>query len=289
MEKKNNVLNLDGDEFKFGSWKVYHPNGKHMFTSGIKKAKWYLDRDLAVIIGENKIKLTFEPEGYGFADEEDFGRSIREIKCVVSGTNINLQKHHIVPYCYRTYFPKKYKSRNHHDVVLINNEKHSEYEIEATKYKNELAIRYNVKTIEEYNKIYTRLLKNINKTNSISISKIKAILNGYGKISQDKINDNLMVISKNTEIDYNFLKKCNYIQIYKLYKILNENSKYDIQSFQNKHKKYYDHGFHLVSKLNTDKKIEEFIKLWRKHFIKIMKPKYMPQGWSINFRCKNNI
>lgn len=289
MGKKNNILNLNSDEFKSGSWEVYHPNGKHMFTGGGKKAKWYLSRNLATIIGEKKIKLTFKPEGYGFSEDEEFGKTAREIKCVVTGVNINLQKHHIVPYCYRTYFPDEYKSRNHHDVVLINSEKHAEYEIEATKYKNDLAIQYNVKTIEEYNKIYTRLLRNVNKHNTISINKLKAILNGYNRISQQKIYENLMVVSENTEIDFNFLKKCNYIQIYKLYKLLDNDYKHNIQLFQNRHKKYYDHGYHLVSKLNTDKKLEEFIKIWRKHFIKTMKPKHMPKGWSINFRYKSKI
>ena len=40
---------------------------------------------------------------------------------------------------------------------------------------------------------------------------------------------------------------------------------------------------------DTEEKIMEFVKLWRTHFIETMKPKYMPQGWSINFRIKTKL
>ena len=57
------------------------------------------------------IRLTFMPKGNGFEDNEVFGRSMREAKCVVSGLEDGLQRHHIVPYCYRTYFPEIYKKK----------------------------------------------------------------------------------------------------------------------------------------------------------------------------------
>ena len=41
-----------------------------------------------------------------------------------------------------------------------------------------------------------------------------------------------------------------------------------------------------MKKLDSHEKIEEFVKMWRAHFVQTMKPKYMPEGWSINFRVK---
>ncbi len=106
----NNILKVGSKNLNTENWKVYHPSGRHMFTCGEKKANWYLDRNLAKLIGKKKITLTFSPKGNGFEDNEEFGRSIREARCVVSGIEDGLQRHHIVPYCYRTYFPERFKS-----------------------------------------------------------------------------------------------------------------------------------------------------------------------------------
>ena len=288
-KKKNNVLKRGSKNLDLENWRVYHPNGKHMFTCSGKKARWYLERDLATEIDDFKIQFTFSPNGYGFADNEEFGKSIREAKCVVTGSREDLQRHHIVPYCYRKHFPARFKSKNHHDVVLMNHDVHAEYEIEASKYKDELARQYGVKTIGEYNKAYSQMIREFNRDKSIILGKISTILKGYGKVSQKIILDNLRYISDKLEIDYDFITNINYIQLLKLYNILRSdfNRKYDL--YKERHGKYYDHGWHLVHRLDTDEKIEEFVKLWRKHFIETTQPEHMPDGWSIDFRCKTQI
>jgi hypothetical protein len=286
---KSNILKRGGKNLDLENWKVYHPNGKHMFTCAGKKARWYLDRDLAIQIGDFEIQFTFEPNGHGFADNEEFGRSIREAKCVVSGTKEDLQRHHIVPYCYRRHFPPIYKSKNHHDVVLMNHDIHSEYEIEAMKFKDELAGKYGVKTINEYNKAYSRMLREYNRDKTIVLSKINAIFRGYGKLSRNTIHENLHYISRYTELDLDFLMNCNYIQLMKLFQILQKEYTSDFFRFKQRHAQYYDHGWHLVKRLDTDEKIFQFVKSWRKHFVDTVNPQYMPIGWSINFRHKTKL
>lgn len=289
MSKRNNILKIGGKNLDGENWKVYHPDGTHMFTCGGKKARWYLDRDLAIEIGDNKIQFNFEPNGYGFADNEEFGRSVRKAQCVVSGVQRDLQRHHIVPYCYRSHFPSIYKSKNHHDVVLIEHDLHAEYEIEAMKYKDELAEIYGVKKISEFNKAYSQLLREFNREKIISLSKLNAIFQGYGKLSEEIIYDNLKYVSEHADIDFNFLKKVNYIQLMKLYKILQEKYNQELNQFKTRHAQFYDHGWHLVKKLDTDEKIETFVKMWRQHFIDTMNPQYMPDGWSIDFRHKTRV
>ena len=119
--KENNILQSGSNNLNTENWKVYHPNGKHMFNCGEKKTRWYLERNLAVDIGNKKIKLTFIPRGNGFEDNEEFGRGIREARCVVTGIEENLQRHHIVPYCYRTYFPGFIIHRHSDSLNFINN------------------------------------------------------------------------------------------------------------------------------------------------------------------------
>lgn len=286
---RNNILKMGGKNLDIENWIVYHPDGTHMFTCGKKKAKWYLDRDLAIQVNNNEIQLTFQPKGHGFSENEEFGKSIREARCVITGIKEDLQRHHIVPYCYRSYFSEEYKSKNHHDVVLINHDIHAEYEIEATKYKNELAHIYGVKKINDYNKAYIKLINQENRDKLNIMNKVSAIINGHNKIPMEIIKKNLHDVSEYLNLDYNLLIKCNYIQLLKLYRILKKQYEYQLQVFQQKHKKYYDHGYHLVKKLNTEDKLRDFVILWRKHFIETMNPQYMPDGWSIKFRVKTNL
>jgi len=286
---RNNILKVGSKNLNAENWEVYHPNGTHMFTCGEKKANWYLDRELAKRTADGKIMLTFEPKGNGFETNEVFGKSVREAICVVTGVDDGLQRHHIVPYCYRTYFPEQYKSKNHHDVVLINHERHSEYEQEATKYKDVIAEMFDVKTITESNMEYTFKLREIGRDNAILLNTIHSIFKTYGKISHALKLEKLNTISVATGIPYETICSYNYIQLYKMYLLLRDEHLKEQSDFKSANRIKYDHGYHVVQKLDTEEKIMSFVKLWRNHFIETTNPQFMPTGWSVDFRIKTNI
>jgi len=260
-----------------------------MFTCGEKKATWYLDRDLAERMDDGKIKLTFVPKGNGFETNEVFGKSVREAICVVSGVDEGLQRHHIVPYCYRTYFPERYKSKNHHDVVLMQHSKHSKYEIEATKYKDEIAEMFDVKTINELNMEYTSKLRAVGKANAILLNNIHSLFKTYGKVSQEVKMEKLQAIADGTGIPFETVCSYTYVQMYKMHQLLKVEHENDMYLYKQNNRMIYDHGYHVVQKLNTETKIMEFVKLWRRHFIETTQPQFMPLGWSVDFRIKTNI
>ena len=287
--EKNNILQIGSKNLSTENWKVYHPSGRHMFTCGEKKAYWYLERNLAELTGERMIKLTFIPKGNGFEDDEEFGRSSRIVQCVVTGISEGLQRHHIVPYCYRTYFPEIYKSKNHHDVVLMNFEIHSEYEQKANAFKDEIARIYNVKTIGELNAEYTLKLRELGKPNAIILNTIHSIFKIYGRLSREELIDKLHYVADNSNLPFETLVKYNYIQLFKLYQLLREDHINEIYEFKGIYRKQYDHGYHVVQKLDTEEKIEDFVKLWRNHFVDTMQPLFMPTGWSVDFRIKTKI
>ena len=287
--EKNNILQIGSKNLSSENWKVYHPSGRHMFTCGEKKAYWYLERNLAKLTGERMIKLTFIPKGNGFEDDEEFGRSSRIVQCVVTGISEGLQRHHIVPYCYRTYFPEIYKSKNHHDVVLMNFEIHSEYEQKANAFKDEIARIYNVKTIGELNAEYTLKLRELGKPNAIILNTIHSIFKIYGRLSREELIDKLHYVADNSNLPFETLVKYNYIQLFKLYQLLREDHINEIYEFKGIYRKQYDHGYHVVQKLDTEEKIEDFVKLWRNHFVDTMQPLFMPTGWSVDFRIKTKI
>ena len=287
--ERNNILKVGSKNLNAENWEVYHPNGTHMFTCGEKKAAWYLERELAKRTANGKIMLTFEPKGTGFEANEIFGKSVREAVCVVTGVGDGLQRHHIVPYCYRTYFPEKYKSKNHHDVVLMNHERHSEYEQEATKFKDVIAEMFGVKTITEANMDYTFKLREIGKGNAILLSTIHSLFKTYGKISDESKLQKLQTITDITGLPFETVCNYTYIQLYKMYLLLKDEHVKEQYEFKQKHRQEYDHGYHVVQKLDTEEKMVEFVKLWRTHFIETTNPKFMPTGWSIDFRIKTNI
>lgn len=281
-----NILKVGGKNLNSENWEVFHPNGKHMFTCGEKKANWYLSKNLAKVINDFKIELTFEPNGFGFDEAEEFGLVARNLYCVVTGKENNLQRHHIVPYCYRSNFPPLYKSKNHHDVVLLNYEIHERYEKEASLYKNVIGEIYGVKTIEELNLEYTRALYDFSKEKTILLSKFHTIFHGYGVIPKEIVLENLKHISMHTNITEKRIMSMNYIDLYRIFEYLKELFFNEIEEFKKENRIYYDHGFQVVAKLDTEEKIIDFVKLWRTHFIETMNPQFMPTGWSIDFRTK---
>src|ERR1035437_28452 len=289
MGENNNILKIGSKNLSSENWKVYNLSGRHMFTCGEKKAFWYLERNLAELIGDNIIKLLFIPKGNGFEDNEEFGRSIRQVRCVVTGNEENLERHHIVPYCYRTFFPEAFKSKNHHDVVLMNFEIHSKYERKANQYKDIIAEIYGVKTIKELNSEYTNKLREIGKCNSILLNAIHSLFKSYGKLPYEKKMEKLYFISEQTNISYDVIERLSYIQMYKLYLLLKKEHIVEMEAFKEQNKNTYDHGYQIAQKLDTDEKIKDFVKLWRNHFIETMQPKFMPIGWSVDFRYKTKI
>jgi hypothetical protein len=231
-----------------------------MFLCHDKKATWYLNRNLAKIISKIpfSIKLNFKPNGLGHSNKE-YGIMEMDNMCVVCGTSEFLTRHHIVPFCYRQHFELAYKSRNHHDILPLCFECHKKYEVKAS------------------------LLK-------IDISKIyDAPING---ILVSKSGDNFF--NKNMPFKIKGLCKLllsEYINLLpkeRLDIIKKEVSDYFGGAYTEDDLRYLidlksvcikTHGEMVVEKL---KSIQDFIEMWRKHFIENNECIYLPGKWKIN-------
>jgi len=260
------------------NWDVHHPNGTHMYTTSKRKVDWYLQRDLAEIIAPNKVRLKFIPKGEGFKEHEIFGKLPRINRCVVCGEEHNLQRHHVVPYHYRKFMPLKYKSRNHHDVVLICRRHHEEYEQIAKFYKNEIAVTFNVDSIETMNaKQISYMVQNLKDQFKV-VKLLDTILNRFNVIPEERvlwiaqelksiINVDLLQMSFD-DIEEMLIKTDKLIKAKK-------NELMNVENFY--------HGKAVIEKLETTKDFEKFIRGWRVHFVESMKPQFMPTGWSLDF------
>jgi len=260
------------------NWDVHHPNGTHMYTTSKRKVDWYLQRDLAEVFAPNKVRLKFIPKGEGFKEHEVFGKLPRINRCVVCGEEHNLQRHHVVPYHYRKFMPLKYKSRNHHDVVLICRKHHEEYEQIAKFYKNEIAVRFNVDSIEVMNaRQISYMVQNLKDQFKV-VKLLDTVLNRYNVIPEERVTWIAKELKTILDID---LLQMTFDDIEELLiktdKLIRA-KKNELMNVEN-----FYHGKAVIEKLQSTKDFETFIKGWRVHFVESMKPKFMPTGWSIDF------
>lgn len=268
----------------YGNCKVYHPDGSLMFVCLHKKANWYLSNvddntgkplakeirhinpflnKLMSLFGIKprtlKIQLQFSPKDKGNVGDK-YLLSKKQNKCVVSGSKKleKLTKHHITPHCYRTYMPDEFKSANSHDVVPILDEKHYEYEVHADKLKEKIAKEFNAP---------------LNGTSKVDHDMFYAIRAAKAIVSNgDSIPSSKLKGLKESIRTYTGKKKVTQ-------KILSELSSMSYEVAKDSK----SHGQIVVEKLlvQGEDAIQEFVEMWRNHFMEYAKPKYMPKYWDI--------
>jgi hypothetical protein len=286
MRKTRVVLTENSNKNRNRNCKVYHPDGKLMFVNSEKKAKWYIEKTGAIILKEEdgrikEIQLTFEPKGTGFEEDDSFGLSIQEFKCVVTGSSENLTRHHIIPYSYRKHMPIEYKSRNHHDVVLMTDFEHDKYERIVNKLKDDLHKRYNIPSVNEGN--------NMNLNKSICVKYMSRILGYIKAVSYANLPESKRKSMSNIILNYYNLK------FNKDRKRITENLKCQLVEYLQEHIKDTRHNTTidthkmLVDKLISIGELDSFVIMWRQHFIDIVKPKYMPIGWKVDYKVKTDL
>jgi hypothetical protein len=215
-----------------------------------KKIDWYLKRNLAKQISEKVFQLTFEPKGVG--NENPFFLEELANQCVVCGTKDKLSKHHLIPHQYRRTFSSEYKDSNHFDVVCICVDCHEKYEKVAEKFKKQLHKTY--KVIQNKQK-YNGKPKAINGLLKI----LKEECEELDPIVIDKILKNLRSkLGTNILIEEVF--QMDYLEI-------------PIE------KDYIELDKKLVEEYCKEKSLEDFILMWREHFITTMNPQYFSENW----------
>jgi len=235
-----------GKSANYSNETVLDPNGNILFRGSAKKTDWYLYKNLAEVVDKGPprtIKLLFEPNGPGVRNDE-YLLADKKTQCVVCGSNNNLTRHHVVPSCYRSHMSHIYKDFNMHDVVLLCEECHVDYEHFATGLKKEFA------------KIYEAPLDGIKTTTSKAVGFCKTILRYAEKLPIDKKEEMMSAIKK--EFGSNDIET------------IKEGAQIGLKSI-------ISHGEFIVTKMKETE--QEFTVLWRKHFVKIMQPKFLPKGW----------
>jgi len=251
----------------YGNCQVISQEGILMFRCEKKRADWYLktlDKSTGEPIGElvsedpYTVRLKFKPKGLGNHNKE-FGLTEMDNRCVSCGTEEYLTRHHVVPYCYRKFFPIELKSHNFHDVLPLCVSCHEKYERSADDLKNSLAIEYSApvngetlkdKKLMKISKLASTLLKeDIKKVPSRRLRELRKSLRdelGIKRLTKDKI----IEMSKSTPT---VVKRT--------------------------------HGEIVMSNV-TD--IQSFVEMWRSHFVENNDCPYLPKNWSIKTKIERN-
>lgn len=233
------------------------PDGTVMCRCDEKRAKWYLDRNLATVMSKSPlvIRLSFEPKGFGHSDDLYY-LSSKENICVVCGNKeaLELTKHHCVPKQYRKNFPNKLKKHNSHDIVSICYKCHEDYETIALDFKRIIAREVGIELHVPYK--YDKALRMITGLayaiiehgHKMPLERKAALMKEISDYFEKEIKEEELVNIAGTEI----------VPI-------------DI--------KHVDHGKFVVDQLEDFEAIETFVQRWRKHFVDTMKPQFLPDYW----------
>lgn len=261
MNKSENYLK-ELQSKMYDSFEIQDPRGKLLFLCDKKKIKWYIKKDLVDSIGERTYRLKFEPKGPG--NTNPFFLERLPNNCVVCGSPHKLSKHHIVPYQYRKVLPDDYKNSNHFDVLCVCLDCHEEYEKHASTFKDVIHDKYGGgATLHSH---YTEAEKD-----HIAINEILSTLkNKHSTLSEVAI----------ANILKNLSKLCNHDISLGAALVMPH---YDIRLKPNDFVLKRDATL-MNNYLSDSHSYEDFILMWRQHFLDTMNPKFMSTNWLAHYK-----
>lgn len=237
------------------------PDGEILCRSSIKRLQWYVKRNLADLVVENPytIKLKFEPK----ARQRLGGYSSDGIKnyCVVCRKEEGLSRHHIIPYCYTRHMSDKDKQHAGYNIVLLCREHHDIYETIAFEKKSVLAKEYGYPCKRIDDDVDLRVRKHA----ATICYKSEKIPEHNINLIRKKIADFFEVELDKVTVDF-----CKDVANGKILPV----------------QPYINHAEFIVSKLDTEEKMNDFKIMWRKHFIETLNPKYLPNYWDLELGYK---
>jgi hypothetical protein len=266
QRRKESVRFLAMKKPMYDNIEMYGPQGELLCTISQKKAGWYVRKQLAEWKNDDDhtaIQLLFAPKGKS-GQTNVYTTSHKKNICVSCGEAKHHMRHYVVPYCYRTLLPEKYKSHTPHDIVIMCPDCHLTCE-QATQIRQkglEQAVRKDAETAMSV--IPDRLLYHVKSCAS-------ALLRNRDKIPPAKREEYETLIKK-----HHALEDCDELTTTLL------QATTEIETHM-PNPKYIPGPQLVVEQLESDDAmIDAFIRDWRSHFIEVVQPRFLPTGWSID-------
>eukprot|EP00980_Cylindrotheca_fusiformis_P000910 scaffold241_cov89-Cylindrotheca_fusiformis.AAC.9 len=264
--RKDSVRFLAMKKPMYDNIQMYDPDGDLLCTISQKKANWYVKKKLGQWKNNSQrdaIHLLFRPKG---KTENVYNQSEKENICVSCGDDQHHMRHYVVPYCYRTLFPEKYKTHMPHDIgkKKATQKRQKELEQRLRKYPKTTA-----------NKVIP--CKELYHARSCAL----ALLNHGNKLPETKKEEyeNVVLQRHNNITDENATQ----LTTNQLQKIVD-------MEFTIPNPNYIPGPELVINDLQgDDEKIISFIRDWRVHFLETVQPRFLPIGWTVDspFQCDN--
>lgn len=205
------------------------------------RAEWYLERELAEKLGEDTVRLLFEPKGRKVYSKYEV--EPKEHKCVVCGTDQELTRHHVVPYRFRKYLPEEYKNRSIFDILPVCRPCHNDYHSAADVFIIGIFKQFNV--VDRRKEI--KSIRNC----------VSTLSRHYDKIPEDRKTSLIARVEEHTG---------NPLDMDKLHELMEELLVEESLCLPD---------LDLIGMYE----VTAFIRMWRRHFVDTMEPKHLSQTW----------
>ncbi|KAL7288082.1 hypothetical protein TKK_0017871 [Trichogramma kaykai] len=249
------------------------PDGDILCTCDRKKADWYVSKGLGEVVLEDPftVKLKFEPSGRALGDVGKYYTQVKVNQCVVCGSDEKFVRKNVVPREYRKYFPLVMKSHQSHDVLLLCPSCHEVSNCHDLQFRRKLASLCNAPLVCPVQK------KNDDRSREWQTLKsaVKALKDG-SNIPPGRRRELEHCIQQYSGCEFitSALLKNLEEQLYK---------KISINDVNSNKPNFPPHGQKVVQFFESQEGgLVELEKLWREHFLTTMKPKFLPELWSIS-------
>eukprot|EP00977_Amphora_coffeiformis_P013056 scaffold3341_cov171-Amphora_coffeaeformis.AAC.4 len=293
------------------------PQGNPLSTISMKKAKWYVNKELAdwIVVADdtagkddpqkdknnNKkpqqqplsiIRLRFQPNNNNNNSRIDetsgqtllFNTSIKANRCVVCGTTDHYMRHYVVPYGYRSLFPDDYKTHLSHDVVLTCAVCHVRAEQHAQRRRRQLERRHRRDPATAQPILVDRHKQNIAKQ-ALALQKRQEQMPAW-RIAECQANVRQFWNLGNDEpLTAEMLVQTSEIPCTRPNPQYIPNEVLVVQPLLDALKDGLSSGGE-----GDDEVLTSFIRGWRAYFLETSQPQYLPKGWSVEsaVRCDKN-
>ncbi|XP_064122474.1 exonuclease 3'-5' domain-containing protein 2-like [Macrobrachium nipponense] len=229
-----------------------------------KKARWYVTKGLGDLVSEDPliVRLNFEPAGRPLMETQEgkFRLQERENICVVCGKDESYIRKNIVPHEYRKFFPNILKSHENHDIVLLCVECHRLSNVLDNTLRTQLAEEFSAPIGFENGAKAT--IDNSRKSVKHAAS---ALVKCRNKMPEKRV----------TELE-NIVKE--YFQVEDItVEHLDGASNLDVKIWNKDYQAHSQVVFEAYKKVGLVKLEQR----WREHFLTSMKPRHMPDCWSV--------
>ncbi|VVC96045.1 unnamed protein product [Leptidea sinapis] len=242
------------------------PDGELLCTLEDKKAMWYVLKELADVIKESPltVRLRFEPSGRSVGDVGRYYQAVKENKCVVCGESNFYTRKNVVPKEYRKHFPELMKEHSSHDVLLLCLVCHQRSNMYDQAVRQRLSRMCDAPlTASDYTQY----------TEDADCKKIRSAARALLYQSQKHV----LPEDRRRELEEKLL--AHYPQHSHITKELLEEAVQISVLVENP--EYEAHGSKVVEYFMQHEGLLKLEELWREHFLSCMRPRYLPQLWSI--------